>query len=188
MPVRRRPTRFPTRYRYVVGRGNLTKAKRVVARYRPRAQFVRPYGKWLLFEDPPRKVGPLTVVRDAQGWKDLQYNRSVTGAALRINGRVHSQGLGAHAASFIRVRADEGGTKLAGSVGADDGSEGKAAMSFRIRDSDGNVLFQSEEMTSKADALPFSVPLDEGRELLLEVLAAGSTHYAHASWVDLHLE
>ena len=141
-----------------------------------------------MFEERPRKLGPLTIVRDAQGWKSLQYNRSVTGAALRINGHVYSQGLGAHAASFIRVRADQGGTKLAGSVGVDDGSQGRATMSFRIRDSDGKVLFQSKEMTSKVDAVPFSVPLDERRELLLEVLITGSTHHAHASWVDLHLE
>lgn len=188
LPVRRRPTGRPTRYRYVIARGDLTRAKRIVRRYRPRAQFVRAYGEWLLFEDPPRKVGPLTVVRDAQGWKSLQYNRSVTGAALRINGRVYSQGLGAHAASFIRIRADQGGTKLAGLVGVDDGSQGKAEMSFRIRDSDGNVLFSTKQMTSNMDAVPFSVPLDESRELLLEVLITGSASYAHASWVDLHLE
>jgi len=188
MPVRRNPRGRPTRYRYVIARGDLARAERVVRRFRPRAQFVRAYGQWLLFEERPRKLGPLTIVRDAQGWKSLQYNRSVTGAALRINGRVYSQGLGAHAASFIRVRADQGGTKLAGAVGVDDGSEGKAAMSFRIRDSDGKVLFQSKEMTSKVDAVPFSVPLDESRELLLEVLITGSTHHAHASWVDLHLE
>jgi len=176
MPVRRRATRFPTRYRYVIARGNLTKAKRAVARYRPRAQFVRPYGKWLLFEDPPRKVGPLTVVRDAQGWKELQYNLSVSGRPLQINRRHYAQGLGAHAASFIRARADEGGARLAGSVGADDGSRGRATMSFRIRNSDGTVLFQSKELTSNMDAVPFSVPLDESRELLLEVLATGSTY------------
>jgi hypothetical protein len=150
MPVRRKPTVRPTRYRYryVIARGDLARAKRVVRRYKPRAQFVRAYGKWLLFADPPRKLGPLTIVRDAQGWKDVQYNRSVTGVELRINGHPYSQGLGAHAASFIRIRADEGGTKLAGSVGVDDGSQGKSAMSFRIRNSDGEVLFHSEEMTS----------------------------------------
>lgn len=188
MPVRRKPTGRPTRYRYVIARGDLARAKRVVRRYKPRAQFVRAYGKWLLFEDPPRKVGPLTIVRDAQGWRELQYNRSVTEVELRINGHPYSQGLGAHAASFIRIRADEGGTKLAGSVGVDDGSQGKSAMSFRIRNSDGEVLFQSEEITSKLNAVPFSVPLDESRELLLEVLITGPTHHAHASWVDLRLE
>ena len=61
-------------------------------------------------------------------------------------------------------------------------------MGFRVRNSDGTVLFQSKEMTSNMDAVPFSVPLDESRELLLEVRATGSAHYAHASWVDLHLE
>jgi hypothetical protein len=61
-------------------------------------------------------------------------------------------------------------------------------MSFRIRNSDGTVLFQSKEMTSNMDAVPFSVPLDESRELLLEVLITGSTRLAHASWVDLHME
>jgi len=61
-------------------------------------------------------------------------------------------------------------------------------MSFRIRDSEGKVLFQSEEMTSNMDAVPFSVPLDESRELLLEVLIRGPKRFAHASWVDLHLE
>jgi hypothetical protein len=188
MPVRRTPTGRPTRYRYVIARGDLARAKRVVRRYKPRAQFVKAYGNWLLFEDRPRKVGPLTIVRDAQGWKSLQYNRSITGAALQINGRRYSQGLGAHAASFIRVRADQGGTKLAGAVGVDDGSQGKASMTFRIRDSDGKMLFRSKEMTSKMDAVPFSVRLDESRELLLEVLITGSTHHAHASWVDLHLE
>jgi hypothetical protein len=188
MPVRRTSAGRPTRYRYVIARGDLARAKRVVLKHRPDAQFVRAYGDWLLFEDRPHKVGQLTIVRDAQGWKSLQYNRSVTGAALQINGRVYSQGLGAHAASFIRVRADQGGTKLAGYVGVDDGSEGKAAMSFRIRDSDGNVLFTTKEMTSKTDAVPFSVPLDESRELLLEVLITGSASHAHASWVDLHLE
>ena len=188
MPVRRTPTGRPTRYRYVIARGDLARAKRVARKHRPDAQFVRAYGDWLLFEDRPRKVGPLTIVRDAQGWRRLQYNRSVTGAALQINGRVYSQGLGAHAASFIRVRVDQGGSKLAGWVGVDDGSQGKAAMSFRIRDPNDNVLFQSKEMTSKVDAVPFSVPLDESRELLLEVLITGSASYAHASWVDLHLE
>jgi hypothetical protein len=188
MPVRRTPTGRPTRYRYVIARGDLARAKRVVRRYKPRAQFVKAYGNWLLFEDRPRKLGPLTIVRDAQGWKSLRYNRSITGAALEINGRRYSQGLGAHAASFIRVRADQGGAKLAGAVGVDDGSQGKASMTFRIRDSDGKVLFRSKEMTSKMDAVPFSVRLDESRELLLEVLITGSTHHAHASWVDLHLE
>ena len=188
MPVRRKPTGRPTHYRYVIARGDLARAKRVVHGSRPRARFAQAYGKWLLFEDPPRKLGPLTIVRDAQGWKSLQYNRSITGAELRINGRVYAQGLGAHAASFIRVRADRGGTRLAGSVGVDDGSQGKAHMSFRIRDSEGNVLFQSKEMSSRVDAVPFSVPLDESRELLLEVLVTGSTQHAHASWVNLHLE
>jgi hypothetical protein len=188
MPVRRRSTGFPSRYRYVIARGDLARAKRAVRRYRPAARFVRAYDEWLLFEDPPRKLGPLTIARDAQGWRSLRYNRSVTGAALQINGRQYSQGLGAHAASFIRVRADQGGIKLAGSVGVDDGSQGRASMSFRVRDSSGKVLFQSMEMTSNADAVPFSVPLDESRELLLEVLITGSTRHAHASWVDLHLE
>lgn len=188
MPVRREPTGRPTYYRYVIARGDLARATRVVRRYRPRAQFAGAYGKWLLFEDPPRKLGPLTIVRDAQGWKSLKYDRSVSGAALRINGREYSQGLGAHAPSFIRVRADQGGTKLSGLVGVDDGSRGKAAMSFRIRESEGKVLFQSEEMTSNMDAVPFSVPLDESRELLLEVLIRGPKRFAHASWVDLHLE
>jgi hypothetical protein len=188
MPVRRNPKIRPTRYRYIIARGDLARAKRVVRHYRPGAQFVRAYGKWLLFEERPPKLGPLTIVRDAQGWKSLVYNRSVTGAALRINGRVYSQGLGAHAPSFIRVRADQGGTKLAGSVGVDDGSQGRAAMSFRIRDSRAKVLFQSKEMTSNVDAAPFSIPLDESRELLLEVLITGSASHAHASWVDLHLE
>jgi len=188
MPVRRKPTGRPTRYRYVIARGDLARAKRVVRKYRPDAQFVRAYDKWLLFEDTPHEVGPLTIVRDAQGWKSLQYNRSVIGAALQINDRAYSQGLGAHAPSFIRVRADQGGTKLTGYVGVDDGSEGKAAMSFRIRNSDGNVLFTTKEMTSNMDAVPFSVPLDASRELLLEVLISGSTSHAHASWVDLHLE
>lgn len=189
LPVQRNPTGRPTHYRYVIARGDLARAKGVVHRSRPRARFLRSYGEWLLFEDPAHKVGPLTILRDAQGWKSLQYNRSITGAALRINSHVYSQGLGAHAPSFIRVRAErQGGSRLAGLVGVDDGSLGKASVSFRIRDSKGKVLFQSDEMTSKVDAAPFSVPLDESRELLLEALITGSASHAHASWVDLHLE
>lgn len=187
MPVRRKRTGFPSRYLHVIARGDLARAKQVVRRIRPDARFVRAYGDWLLFEDPPHRVGPITVVRDAQGWKSLRYNRAVSGAPLRINGRRYLQGLGGRAQSFIRVRADQVGSRLAGSVGVDDSSEGRATLSFRIRDSDGKVLFQTEEMTSKMDAVPFSIPLDGRREVLLEAMSAGSTAYAHASWVDLHL-
>lgn len=188
MPVRRKPRGFPGRYRHVIARGHLARAKQVVRRIRPDARFVRAYGDWLLFEDPPHRVGPITVVRDAQGWGSLQYNRAASGRPLQINGRPYLQGLGGHARSFIRVRADQGGSALAGFVGVDDGSEGKATLIFRIRDSEGKVLFQSEEMTSKMDPVPFSILLDERREVLLEAVAVGSTAYAHASWVDLRLE
>ena len=188
MPVRRKPAGFPKRYRHIIARGHLARAKQVVRRIRPDARFVRAYGDWLLFEDASHRVGPITVVRDAQGWESLQYNRAASDGTLRINGRRYLQGLGGHARSFIRVRADQGGSALAGFVGVDDGSEGKATLIFRIRDSEGKVLFQSEEMTSKMDAVPFSISLDETREVLLEAMAVGSTAYAHASWVDLRLE
>lgn len=192
LPVQRRSNKpFPSRYRYLIARGEADRVERVVRRIVGSVQLIRREGAWFLFEAPPLIIsgGDLTIVRSAQGWDELKIDRAVTDAALSVGNVRYPKGLGTHARSYIRVRTKRGAfSRLVGACGIDDAAGERGSALFRIRTPQGFILFRSDVTKRGESARFFSVPVVSGQDLVLEVLpAGGSTLDAHADWVDLKL-
>jgi hypothetical protein len=187
MPIQRGELPSPSYYRYIIARGNPSEVTRKVTEKWPAAHLVYAAGAWLLFENPPAGNGDFTVLRALQSWGPLTSDRGLSDAPLTIAGRSFAHGLGTHADSFIRVQIDRPGRALTGACGIDDAGGPLGRAMFRIRDDDGEVLFESGEVRGDESARRFSVPLGARKQLILEVGKVETIHFAHADWVDLKI-
>jgi hypothetical protein len=188
IPVKRNNVPFPSRHRYIIARGEVARATSIVTSRVKDARLIYQSSPWLLFENRLTEGGDFTVVRSAQSWRQLNLDRGVSGSPLSIAGVSYQHGLGTHADSFIRLRLDRAGRSFTGACGIDDQERARGQALFRIRDSSGEVLFESGEVLGGEPARRFSVILEGRKELLLEVRKVLSTDYAHADWVDLRVQ
>jgi hypothetical protein len=186
MPIRRGTVPFPGTYRYIIAKGAVADATRKVRARSRAAHLIHVASSWLLFEDPPPGNGDYTVVRSMQSWGPLQRDRGVPESPLAIAGRRFARGLGTYADSFIRVRINKPGRAFVGAYGIDD-YDGSGMAMFSIRDEAGRILFQSGDVRAGEPARQFSVPLENRKQLLLEVRKVENISVAHADWVDLRV-
>ena len=186
MPIRRGNIPFPDTYRYIIAKGDVADATRKVRARSRAAHLIHEASSWLLFEDPPSGNGDYTVVRSMQIWGPLQRERGVPESPLAIAGRHFARGLATYADSFIRVRINKPGRAFAGAYGIDDYGGSGMAM-FSIRDDSGRILFQSGDVRAGEPARRFSLPLENRKQLILEVRKAERVNLAHADWVDLRV-
>ena len=188
IPVKRNNVPFPSRHRYIIARGDVDSVTSTVTSRVKNARLIYESPPWRLFEDRLPEIGDFTVMRSAQSWDHLRLDEAISGSPLSVGGVVYQHGLGTHADSFIRLRVDRVGRYFAGACGIDDHEAAEGKGLFRIRDSSGEVLFESGEVLGGEPARQFSVSLAGRKELLLEVRKVNSTDHAHADWVNLTVQ
>ncbi|MGJ8695687.1 MAG: PVC-type heme-binding CxxCH protein [Verrucomicrobiaceae bacterium] len=120
------------------------------------------------------------VAHADQQWKDLQFNKSVGGGSLSINGKTFEHGLGTHAKSTVQLRVPAGAVKFTAQVGIDDGgamqggSLTDASVQFTIRTpKDPNAPWEPETSPQVVDTSAFEVMGD------LEVSVWASTPHLY---------
>ncbi len=181
IPIQRHAVPFPSRYPYVVVRGD---AHHLLAAHSafPEAKLLKSSGKWHVLRLPEVQLPGLEVLRSAQEWGTLELNRAVTGESFSP---ALQPGLGTHARAFARVRARSPGSKLTGACTLNSTAGPQGRVRFRIRNDAREVLFDSGPMRAATPAKRFSVSLPKSREVLLEVLPLGTSAHDHANWVNL---
>jgi hypothetical protein len=182
MPVQRRATAFPKRYRYVL---TVADEPSVIGAF-PDAKLVARANTWSLFQRDTGAIGDLLVVRSAQARGDLGIDQTAAHTPLSIGGVTFAQGLGTVADSFARIRGPRGTRSLEGKCGLDDTAAPEARVEFRVRADHGALLFTSGVTTKGDPSVSFSVPLNADGEVVLEAVSSGGVDGARVGWVDLH--
>jgi len=121
-----------------------------------------------------------------QGWGQPQADAAVTGAPLRVGGKLWENGIGTHAHSTWTLLLDGKATEFRASVGVQEypGQPGLGSVEFVVR-GDGKDLFRSGVMRGGDEAKPVCVDLHGVKELVLEVTDAGDGNRSdHADWLE----
>jgi len=188
IPIKRNDGPFPTNFRYVIGHGEYRRYGSRMRSWTGSSEPLARAGNWLLYRRAGIETDDYEVLRNAQGYGQLVVNRSVGASSLSIAGVRYDTGLGGHAQSFIRLRFKRPAARFHGACGVDDSAGGGGQVVFRVRDSRGQVLFESPLQRGGMPAVAFSVPLEGRQELVLEAHAPSGIASAHADWVDLKLD
>jgi hypothetical protein len=128
----------------------------------------------------------IEVVDAEQGHGQLRYGLSFDGNPLSIGGVGFARGLGAHAASRIRLRLPPGTARLDGACGVDDEVGVRGSVRCEILGGDGAVLFSSSLLRGGMPAQRFA--LDTRGQETLELVADATgdgIDFDHVDWVDL---
>jgi len=127
------------------------------------------------------------------GWGPAERDRSNAemgagdGAPLTIGGAAYAKGVGAHAASVLRVHLGGRCSRLTADIGIDDEAGDHGSVVFEVR-ADGETLFTSGVLTGAAPAQPIDVDVRGKGGLELAVRPAGDNHdYDHADWGNARL-
>jgi len=134
-----------------------------------------------------------TWTHAVNGWGPAERDRSNAemgagdGAPLTIGGAVYAKGVGAHAASVLRVHLGGRCSRLTADIGIDDEAGDHGSVVFEVR-ADGETLFTSGVLTGAAPAQPIDVDVRGKGGLELAVRPAGDNHdYDHADWGNARL-
>jgi hypothetical protein len=192
MPLRRRSDAFPQWFEYGLAHGDLNVARAAADVHLGLSTYVASEGDWHLFHRAPTSLRGVVLVRAMQDSGELQIDKSVSKAPMRVGGRNYATGLGTHANSWIRIRALKNG-RLTGGCGADEqgGAVGnlKSAVRCVIVNDAHEVKFDSGPLEGTAPAQRFSLDLREGEEVVLEATTLSTDiGYAHVDWVELQLQ
>jgi NPCBM/NEW2 domain len=192
IPIRRSDVPGLQHYPYAISHGSYARnrgtLRRLTMTSQGPGQLIKESGGWVLMKRPDLETKDFTVVRYGQGWGELQIDHNVEGGRLAIAHEAYDHGFGTHARAIMRIRLKRAARILVGACGLDDSAETRGRAAFRVRDSQGTVLFESGPMRGGAHAEPFGVNVEGQKELLLEVDAVGAIDYAHADWVNLSLQ
>jgi len=189
IPIRRNdvPTFQP--YSYVIAHGRYEHYRWTLRRLTQvsagSAELLDENAGWILLRRPRLETDAFEVVRYSQGWGELRIDRNVSGGDLSLGGSKYAHGLGTHAPATIRLRLKRPGESLVGGCGVDDDVNGRGRGGFRVRRSNGTVVFDSGELVAGAPVRRFAVPLSGEREVVLEAYPTAGVHHSHADWVDL---
>ena len=134
-----------------------------------------------------------TWTHAVNGWGPAERDRSNAemgagdGAPLTIGGAAYAKGVGAHAASVLRVHLGGRCSRLTADIGIDDEAGDHGSVVFEVR-ADGETLFTSGVLTGAAPAQPIDVDVRGKGGLELAVRPAGDNHdYDHADWGNARL-
>lgn len=129
-------------------------------------------------------LSALRPVSVEQGYGELQFNRSVDGNPLRINGQTFASGLGSHAASKLVFNVPAGATTFESWVGIDDETAGKGSIVAAVY-LDGQRAFESPTLVGGAEALRVSIALHGATQIMLVGEAADQgNRFDHVNWAD----
>ena len=192
IPIRHKNV-FLQDYPYVIAHGRLSRYRNALRglTHSPQgsAELIKQSGDWLLYKRKAIETADYLVGRHGQGSGDLHFGREIDGKPLTLAGVTYPNGLGTHARSFIRIHLKRAAARFKGACGMDDtaGNRGKGA--FRVRDSNGKVLFESGPLHAGVAPTPFSVAVSGQQELILEVDEVDrDISFAHADWLNLALD
>jgi hypothetical protein len=136
-------------------------------------------------------VSDMTWTSSTNGWGPAERNRSngdrgaTDGRTITLQGVAYAKGIGAHAASDIRVSAT-GCSRFQSAIGIDDevGSSGNAI--FEVW-KNGIKAYSSGAMTGSTATKTVDIALSSVNELRLVVLTNGVLNSDHADWADARL-
>ena len=143
-------------------------------------------------EADPRR---LSVRCLRQGWGLMQVNHSIVDEPLKLAGKVFKRGLGTHADSEIRIRANQPIRALRAWVGLDDNPDSRPAnagsparLLFAVEAGD-RELWRSPRLGLDSAPARVEVAVDGAAELVLKAWEVnGKSDYAHADWADVEIE
>lgn len=129
-------------------------------------------------------LSELDLTKMSSGWGQPQRNRSVTGKALSIAGRVFEDGVGTHADSVLYIDLDGKVECFQASVGVDDAAGGRGTVAFRVY-GDGKKLFDSGILKGGQEPKVVDVPLAGVRRVMLLAGSGGDgVDFDHANWAQ----
>jgi len=191
MPIRRSEGPMLARYPYVIAHGSYARLRGMLHRLTMTpegpARLIKESDDWVLLRRPYVETPDFTVIRYGQGWGDLHVDRNVDGGPLNVGADHYEHGFGTHATSLIRLRLKHSARLFVGACGIDAAVGNRGHAVFRVRRSNGDILFDSGPMNGGESARPFGVEVANEHELVLEADGGDSIDYAHADWVNLSL-
>jgi len=129
-------------------------------------------------------LSELDLTKMSSGWGRPQVDKSVTGKALSIGGRVFEHGVGTHADSVLYIDLDGRVERFQASVGVDDAAGGRGTVVFRVY-GDGKKLFDSGISKGGQEAKVVDVPLAGVRRVMLLAGSGGDgVDFDHANWAQ----
>lgn len=129
-------------------------------------------------------LSELDLTKMSSGWGQPQVDKSVTGKALSIGGRVFEHGVGTHADSVLYIDLDGKVERFQASVGIDDAAGGRGTVAFRVY-GDGKKLFDSGILKGGQEAKALDVPLAGVRRVMLLAGSGGDgVDFDHANWAQ----
>ncbi|MCC6125518.1 MAG: NPCBM/NEW2 domain-containing protein [Pirellulales bacterium] len=148
---------------------------------------ILPFSPISFAAEPPRvELGNLVPLESAQGWGDMQVNRSVWGKPMMIGERTFPRGLGMHAPGRTVFCLEGACERFEAWIGVDAavrGLEGGSVV-FCVR-GDGRELFRSKTMKADTPARHIDIPLKGVQLLELIVEDAGDGRNSdHADWAE----
>lgn len=121
------------------------------------------------------------------GWGTLQYDRSIGGNTITINGTVYARGLGAHAQSTIIYNLNKNFTSFTSDVGVDGETSGNGTVQFQVFVDD-VLAYDSGVMNGTAAAKKVTVSVAGKNTLKLVVNDGGDgISWDHADWAGARL-
>ena len=110
------------------------------------------------------------------------------GMPIKIRGQSFSKGLGTAAPASVIYRLGGKCTRFSATVGVDDAANGAGSARFQVI-ADGDVLFDSMNVTGASPAMPIDVDITGRRRLKLHVTNADDgAAQDRASWGDAKVE
>jgi alpha-galactosidase len=127
-----------------------------------------------------------------QGWGQLRYGRSIVNEPLKLADQVFEHGLGTHADSDIRIRANQPIRAFRAWAGLDNngqargyGNQGAPERLLFSVEANGRELWRSAKLGIDSQPARVEVNAEGARELLLKVREVkGDFGFAHADWAD----
>ena len=140
-----------------------------------------------------RYISDLPFVSSTNGYGPVERDRSngeqgaSDGRTLTINGKTYSKGIGAHAASDVRVTIPAGCTTFKAVIGVDDEVGANGSVRFEVY-GDSTRLFRSAVVRGADPGQAVSVNV-VGRSGLRLVVTRGGDNFVsdHADWANAKL-
>lgn len=117
----------------------------------------------------------------------VQYEKSVAGTPLSLDGQVYQRGLGVHSRTELAFDIDRAFEMLVAVIGIDDSVRPRGNVVFRVV-GDGLILFDSGAVTGKDKPKDIRVDMTDVKVLRLIVdYGEGLDLADHANWADVRL-
>jgi alpha-galactosidase len=127
-------------------------------------------------------LGSLDLSTMRQGYGRPQINKSITGKAIMLGGKIHESGVGSHSDSSFWLALDGGGERFQATVGVDDQANGPGSVVFRITGDD-RELWQSGIMKPGDTPKTVDVDLKGVKIMCLEIADSGDgISFDHGNW------